>query len=545
MTLLSWVLGKAAKLRPAEQADVTVERRLEAKMADGTVLVADRWYSPATMRSAPILLIRSPYGRQQFGLLGRLFAERGYQAVVQSVRGTFDSGGDFNPFRWERDDGRATLAWIEEQPWFTGTAAMFGPSYMGLTQWAAVPDAPSYLRAMAIQIAASDIRNAAVFPGGSFSLETGAFWVQQMEFQDKGLARYLWAMATSGKRLAPAYGTLPLRDADVATFGHRISYYQDWLDHAAPGDPWWETVDFSRYLAQAPPTSLLGGWFDLFLTSQIDDFVRLRQAGREARLTVGPWTHSGLGAIAASIRDTLDWFDLNLLDRRDPSGRDRVRLYVMGSDRWVGASEWPPPGNPQKWHLGAGGALSPRPDDASGPDRYRYDPADPAPGLGGPTLDVMRAGSKNQRRREERPDVLVYTSEPLTKPMTIAGPVESEIWMRSSRPYFDVFVRLCDLDRSGRSRNICDGIVRVDPGASGPDEEGVRRVPVRMWPTAMTFKPGHRLRLQVSSAAHPLFARNTGSGEPIGTASRLVPSEHEVFHDRLRPSSITLPVSSL
>jgi len=545
MTLLSWALGKAAKLRPAEQTDVTVERQLETKMADGTVLVADRWYSPATVRSAPVLLIRSPYGRQQFGLFGRLFAERGYQVVVQSVRGTFDSGGDFDPFRCERDDGRATLAWIEEQPWFTGTAAMFGPSYMGLTQWAAVPDAPSGLRAMAVQIAASDVRNAAVYPGGSFSLETGAFWVLQMEFQGQGLARYLWAMVTSRKRLAPAYRTLPLRDADLATFGHRISYYQDWLDHSAPGDPWWDSVDFSQYLSQSPPTSLLAGWFDLFLPSQIDDFVRLRQTGRDARLTVGPWTHSGPGAIATSIRDTLEWFDLNLLGRRDRSGRDRVRLYVMGSDRWVEASEWPPPSTPQKWHLGGGGALARRPDADSGPDRYHYDPADPTPGLGGATLDVMLAGSKNQRRREERPDVLVYTSEPLAEPVTIAGPVESEIWMRSSRPHFDVFVRLCDVDRSGRSRNICDGILRVNPDTAGPEADGVRRVPVRMSPTAMTFKRGHRLRVQVSSAAHPLFARNTGSGEPIGSASRLAPSEHEVFHDGLRPSSITLPVSRL
>jgi uncharacterized protein len=545
MTLMSWVLAKAARLRPAEDRDVVVERELEAKMADGTLLFADRWYAPATVGRAPVLLIRSPYGRQQFGVLGRLFAERGYQTVVQSVRGTFDSGGQFDPFRNERDDGRDTLAWIEEQPWFTGQLGAFGPSYMGLTQWAMVPDCPPFLRALAVQIAASDVRDAAVYPGGSFSLETGAFWLQQMEYQEKGLARYLWAMATSRRSLAPAYTTLPLSEADRATFGHRISFYQEWLDHATPGDPWWDSVNFSAYASHAPPCSHLGGWFDLFLPHQVDDYVRLRRSGREARLTVGPWTHSGPGAIAAGVRDTLEWFDIQLRGRPDRRGSDRVRLFVMGSDRWVDVADWPPPAQPQRWYLGPTGTLSTAPPPDGRPDRYRYDPADPAPGLGGATLDVTLAGSRNQRRREERPDVLVYSSSVLSRDLTIAGPLEAEVWLRSSRPHFDVFVRLCDVDRSGRSRNISDGILRVDPDTCWPDPDGVWRIGVRMWPTAMTFKAGHRLRVQVSGAAHPLFARNTGSGEPIGSASQLIPSEHEVYHDRAHPSAITLPVTAI
>jgi uncharacterized protein len=545
MTFASWALARAARLRPADDKDVAVERRLEAKMADGKVLFADRWYSPASVRTAPVLLIRSPYGRQQFGILGRLFAERGYQTVVQSVRGTFDSEGRFDPFRHERDDGRATVAWIEEQPWFTGILGGFGPSYMGLTQWALVPDAPEYLRALALQITASNVRDAAVYPGGSFSLETGGFWLQQMEYQEKGLARYLWAMATSRRSLAPAYRTLPLRDADVATFGHRVPYFQDWLQHAAPGDPWWDSVDFSPYAAQAPPSAYLAGWFDLFLLHQIDDYVRSRQSGQDSRLTVGPWTHSGPGAVAAGVRDTLEWFDIQLRGRPDRSGRDRVRLFVMGSDRWVDLPEWPPPARAQRWFLGSDGTLSTVRPVGGSPDHYRYDPADPAPGLGGATLDVTLAGSRNQRRREERSDVLIYTSSALPKDLTIAGPVEAEVWLRSSRPNFDLFVRLCDVDRSGRSRNISDGILRVDPGRRGPDAEGVWRIDVMMSPTAMTFKAGHQVRLQVSGSAHPLFARNTGSGEPIGSASQLMPSEHQVYHDGRYPSAVTLPVTDV
>jgi len=546
MTVTSRVLARAAKLRPAHSAEVVVERDVEAKMADGAILLADRWYSPANVTAAPTVLIRSPYGRRQLGLLGRLFAERGYQAVIQSVRGTFGSEGRFEPFHHEREDGRATLDWLAGEPWFTGEIGTFGPSYLGMTQWAIVADAPEHVRAMAMQVTAANVRDAVVFPGGSFSLQTGGFWVHQMEFQEKGLGRYLWAMATGHRRLAPVYETLPLRDADTAALGHPVPYYQEWLVHEAPGDPWWRPIDFSHDdVAETPPSSHVGGWFDLFLPSQIDDYCRLRDAGREARLTVGPWTHAGPGAGAAGMRDALEWFDIHLRGVPDRSGRERVRLFVMGADRWVGFADWPPPATPQRWYLHPEGVLSTdEPGDAAA-DRYRYDPADPAPSLGGATLDPMLAGSKNQRKREQRPDVLVYTTAPLINDVTVVGPVESEVWVRSSRPFFDVFVRLCDVDPSGKSRNISDGILRVDGRSTPPSGEGISHVKIKMWPTALTFKAGHRVRVQISSSAHPLFARNTGSGEPLATATTMFPSESELFHDRVHPSAITLPVSAL
>jgi putative CocE/NonD family hydrolase len=117
MTLASRALGSLAKLRPATVGAVFVERDLPAKMPDGVVLLADRWYpTGAESEHPPIILLRTPYGRRQWGMIGRLFAERGYQVVLQSCRGTFGSGGDFVPFRDEQTDGRATLDWIAGQP---------------------------------------------------------------------------------------------------------------------------------------------------------------------------------------------------------------------------------------------------------------------------------------------------------------------------------------------------------------------------------------------------------------------------------------------
>jgi putative CocE/NonD family hydrolase len=544
MTVSSWVFAKLAGLPPARSTEVLVERDLEAKMPDGAILLADRWYAPATAGSDPVMLIRSPYGRRQLGVYGRLFAERGYQVVIQSCRGTFGSGGDsFDPFHFERDDGKATLDWVADQPWFTGSVGMFGPSYLGLVQWAVAADPPPELKAMAMQVTTARVRDI-VYPGGSFALETGAFWVNQVNIQELPTRRLLWSMLAGRRKMARAYTTLPLSEADMKVLGVRVPYYQDWLVHDAIDDPWWESLDWSKDVRATPPVTMLAGWYDIFLPGQLEDFRRLREAGRQVRLTIGPWTHTSFGAGAAGMRDGLDWFDTHL--RGGPPDRRRpVRYFVTGSKRWVEADDWPPSFDLQRWHLQGGRRLSIDAPSYSPPDRYRYDPAQPAPGRGGPSLDPFRSGKREQRRRESRPDVLSYTSDALTNDMTIAGPVNAILWARCDRSAYDVFVRLCDVNQKGKSYNICDGIIRIKEGDLEIAPDGSVRVQLALWPAAHTFRAGHRIRVQVSSAAHPLYARNLGGGEPLGTAATMYPGQQEIFHDAEHPSAIELPISSL
>src|SRR4029079_584738 len=128
-------------------------RNLRVPMDDGVTLLADRWVAGAGAgQPQPTVLIRSPYCR--IGIYGRLLSERGLQVVIQSVRGTFGSGGEFSPFD-ERADGLATLRWIRAQPWHSERIGTIGPSYAGLSQWAHRPDAGDDLAALAIQVSAS------------------------------------------------------------------------------------------------------------------------------------------------------------------------------------------------------------------------------------------------------------------------------------------------------------------------------------------------------------------------------------------------------
>lgn len=547
MAFGSWLMAKVGKLPPPSSHAIAVERDLETKMPDGTVLLSDRWFAPATAHSDPIVLLRSPYGRRQMGVFGRLFSERGYQVVIQSCRGTFGSGGtDFDPFRHERADGHATLRWISEQPWFTGSVGTFGPSYLGLVQWAVAADPPPFLEAMVLQVTTARLRDI-VYPGGSFALETGATWVHQIHVQERKAAAVILALLFGRRRLAHAYTSLPLNEADTGTLGTKIAFYQDWLVHDTPGDPWWDDLDWSLEVSKTPPASMLAGWYDLFLPGQLEDFRRLTESGREARLVIGPWTHASPRAGAEGLRDALDWFGTQLKGE-PPKRRSKVRIFVGGSRRWVDLDIWPPPHDEERWMLQPDGGLStaePRGPAAATPDTYRFDPAYPAPGLGGPSLDVFRAGRRNQRARETRPDVLTYTSPALGSDLTIAGPVSADVWLRCSIACHDVFVRLCDVNRAGRSRNVCDGILRLHSDNTDVQPDGTTRVEVPLWPTAYTFKRGHRIRVQVSAAAHPLYARNPGSGEPLATAATLTPGVHEIFHDGDHPSAIVLPVSSI
>jgi putative CocE/NonD family hydrolase len=546
VSLLSRLAGSLAKLPPADTRQVRVERDLATPMADGVVLLADHWY-PATLRvgTAPTVLLRSPYGRHRLGLAGRLFAERGYQVIIQSCRGTFGSGGDWEPMRNEQADGRDTLAWVADQPWFDGQLCTFGPSYLGLTQWAVAEDAPDSLRAMALTVTSSRFRDAVVYPGGVFALETGIAWLHQLEHQERGLLAVLRSELAANAKVRDACAVLPLRDGDTSVIGHPAAFYQDWLTYDTPGDVWWDPVDFGRRLAQVPPSTLVGGWFDPFLPAQVADYEALQAAGREVRLTVGPWTHASPSGIGAAVRDSLEWFDQHVGATRGPARRAPVRLFVMGRGQWEDFAEWPPPADLQTWYLGSGGSLSTGTEHDGAPDRFRYDPADPTPSAGGPALLWKSAGRKDQQPREDRADVVTYSSPVLAEDVTVIGPISAQLHLRSSLDYTDVFVRLCDVSPQGRSTNLSDGIVRLSPDNVAEDDDSIFRVTVSMWPTANTFQAGHRIRLQVSSGAFPLFARNTGSGEALATASKLCVADQEIWHDADHPSTLMLPVVSL
>jgi putative CocE/NonD family hydrolase len=546
---LGGLLADAALGLPLRATPYTVERDLAVPLPDGVSLLGDRYRPQRAAGPLPVVLVRLPYGRA--GLFGHLFAatlaRRGFQLFVQSTRGTFGSGGHFRPFTSEQDDGLATVAWLREQPWCDGRVAMTGGSYFGHTQWAVAPHVDPPLVSVSPHITAARITTA-FYDHGAPLLHTALTWSAEIGRQEAGGLPAGVPSPRRRARVEQALRRLPLQAADTAAVGAPVPFWRDFVTHAGPGDTFWDVADHDDAdLTRMPPVDMVTGWWDLFAAGQLSDLARLHAAGVPARITVGPWLHGEPGEIRAVLRSDAAWLGHHLRGGPAPTGAP-VRLFLQQAGTWLESDSWPPPeSRPVVHHLRAGGGLT---EDAESvdvePGRFTYDPADPTPTVGGPLLQPPGKQADN-RPVEQRDDVLVFTGPVLARDVDVVGAVRARVFVRPELGHADVFVRLCDVGPDGVSRNIVDGIRRLDPRTVPADDvtvgdDGVLAVDVALFPTAYRVRAGHRLRVQVAGGAFPRFARNLGTGEPLGTGTTGRTCRFEVFHDEAHPSQLVLPV---
>jgi hypothetical protein len=524
---------------------------LRVPMPDGIPLATDL-YSPTQAGSYPTILIRCPYGRNRhagavgvlMAFLARRFAERGYHVVLQDVRGRFDSPGVFDPYFNEKQDGLATLDWLARQPWFNGKVGLWGPSYLGIAQWAIAADSPLIQAMMPITTGSRlyDI----LYPDGALDLALVMRWMALFQALDrnrgKPLLLSLPIFHQVEKAVAPAFRHLPVQEADTVVVGDEVPFYRKWLAHDDPMAPLWQEVRQDMKVDQVKaPVHLVGGWYDFFLRATLHDYATLKAAGQTPYLTIGSWSHFSRAMVTLdALREGLAWFDAHLKGQQRRLRAKPVRLFVMGLNRWREMDEWPPPCQETRYYLHDKHRLNTRPpQDDLETDHYCYDPADPTPYAGGAEFSVW-AGPRDNRELEARPDVLKYTTAALHQAVEVIGPVCLELYVRSSLDYTDFFGRVCDVYPDGRSINVCDGLFRVLPGKGEPQPDGSLRIELDLWATAYRFQSGHRIRLLVASGAHPRWMRNLGTGQQFGAEMKV--AEQTVYHDSLHPSALVLPV---
>ena len=539
---------------------VAVERDLTVTAADGTRLLLDHHLpdlrggggrpGPGRPGAGLLVWIRTPYGRKGIASIAGRFAKAGAHVVVEAMRGTDGSGGRYEPFSVTPADAASVLGWLRTRDWFPGAIVTWGLSAIGYASWALTEvDVPEWRLAI-LQDAPSELRDGLVYPGGIFAGKVMLGFVGGVEWQARhwraSLPRTMLASVRAARRATKVLARPPLRTADERMVGHRVGYFQEWLDHEND-DGYWKALDRRPGSAAMPGmVHLATGWYDVCLASTLADYRALRQAGKAVRLLVGPWYH-GRGAVDRALRDDVDgWLRAAAVADAGPPAGEPVRVHVGGPGEWRDLPDWPPPGyQPSVWHLHPGGSLATDPAPASDPDRYRYDPARPTPAVGGAVENFDgTAGAKDNRALEQRPDVLTFTSEPLDRDLEAIGPVSATIVFRSSLEHTDVLARLCDVHPDGRSVNLCDGARRLRPGQPGAAADGTHAVEIDLTGVAHVFRTGHRIRLQVSSGAHPRLVRNSGTGEPVATAVEGHPADQEVFHDPGHPSTLTLRVQA-
>jgi uncharacterized protein len=524
---------------PPPTTDYAVSR-VQIPMRDGVELVADHYVPTGETPPAGTLLLRGPYGRG-FPLslvYGALYAARGYRVLLQSVRGTFGSGGTFQPMIHEAADGADTVAWLRQQPWFTGRFATVGISYLGFAQWALLQDPPPELAAAVITAGPHDF-NASTWGTGSFTVNDFLGWSDLVAHQEApricaGLRRL-----RTQKRVARAAGELPLGAAGRALLGAGAPWWEAWLEHPNRDDPFWAPLRCDAALDRVQvPVLLFAGWQDTFLPQTLHQYQHLRGQGVDTALTVGPWTHSqlltkGLGAIA---RESLGWLDIHLGGRPVKPRPSRVRVFVTGAG-WRELPDWPPPIAKRALYLQPNGGLAEAPPPTAAPSaNFRYDPTDPTPTIGGRLLSP-NSGYRDDTQLANRHDVLSFTSDPLTDDLCVQGSPVAELTHTSDNPHVDVFVRISEVFQvngaNGRSRNVSDGYRRL---AHHPSNT----VAVQLDAVAHRFSAGSRIRILVAGGCHPRYARNLGTGEPQATGRQLQPATHEVHFGASR---VVLPVS--
>ena len=241
---------------PLGHADYRLTRGVGVPMRDGVELLTDV-YRPVE-RSRGTLLLRTPYGRSGpiADLTARVYAAHGFLVVNQSCRGTSGSGGRFEPFAHERDDGADTVAWLRGQPWFTGRFGVVGPSYLGFAAWAIMVDPPPELAAAVSAITAHD-NHWVAHGAGAFSLEQMLTLLDGFGHYDKGMLGSTLHAAVSARALRRTLDELPLIRAQETLLAGTGMPYAEWLTAPDPDDPVWRTTRFGAALDSSAGWS---GW---------------------------------------------------------------------------------------------------------------------------------------------------------------------------------------------------------------------------------------------------------------------------------------------
>ena len=589
----------AAPLQDAPGGGIIVEKNVMVPMRDGVRLATDI-YRPGGEGPYPVVLIRTPYGSEtpDFARRGEYYVRHGYALAVQDCRGKYDSEGDWLGRRNEAQDGSDAITWLGTRPWSSGKVGMTGPSYLGMMQYQVADQENPYLKALVPLVGPVTLgRDTADFDrlATNGARESGSYQIG-------------WMLATNGRVTQNESGYvldavrqhLPLTDYP-RVFGRemkwwpfllnqRYGYWEEYFLRAALGEwskpismaEWWGSFE-ERYRKVRVPILHISGWYDCCGEQQLKNFQLIRKYASDTtardnqRMMMGPWGHAAgrtkfgpvdFGPTAALDPDSVSiwWFDRWL--KGEKNGADTsaaVRVFVMGENRWRSASDWPIPGTRfTKFYLHStgearltrgGGSLSTDSPGSEPADRYVYDPGNPTPAIR-PFDTEWLDGPADLSTLEQRDDVLVYTSDVLREPIEVAGPLAAVLYVGTSAPSTDLIVRLADVQSDG-SAYVLFTTTDANPYRThwakevtvSPSGDRVIKADMVLHSTAIVFQPGHRIRVEISSASAPGNATmpygfrglNAEPGKEA-SATKWTVAHQTIYHDETRPSHVVLPV---
>lgn len=537
-------------------------------LRDGVTCSADIYRPADTQTGArvPVILVRTPYNKNQLLYVeaARYFAERGYAYVTMDVRGRGDSDGVFVPYRNEGADGYDVVEWCAAQRWSTGNVATLGASYLGRIQWLTAVEQPPHLKTMIVMVTPSDpfVEN----PIGTHGLQH-LCWLYLVNGRLRQLMEQIdWT---------PIYEHLPLLTMDERA-GFSSQEWRTELQHPTLDTFWQKMCYQNQYGKINLPVMHISGWYDDQQVGTPLNFIGMTTRGAtefaraNQKLLMGPWGHAvnagqTVGEVDFGHDAVIDlrdyerrWFD-NWLKGEDTGivQEPAARIFVMGENKWRDEQEFPlartqytsfyldSHGNANSRF--GDGALVIEPSSQSTPDHYTYDPANATPYVTAATSSQI-GGPDNYAELQERRDVLVYVTPPLEKDVEVIGPVRVKLYAATSAADTDFTALLFDLHPNGFAQRLCDGIVRAryrngmeTVAPIEPNE--IYCYDIDVWNTCQVFFKGHRIGVQIASAAYPKYDRNLNTGEDLATGTRMVSATQTIYHDKEHPSALVLPIT--
>jgi hypothetical protein len=528
------------------------------RMRDGIRLATDV-YLPGGA-PAETVLVRLPYDKNSryvfFRWVAEIFTARGYAMVVQDVRGKFRSEGETIGFLGEASDGYDTIDWITAQPWSNGIVGMFGDSYYGFTQWAAVSSGHRALRAIVPRVTSAELLGEPQVSGPVRDVP----WLVHADY----VAHYWLDRHVYARELD--WSLRPLTEVFEDMFrsvGARSAAYDLSVPHRVPLPVY---PDGHPFDARPVPVLHAVGWFDNLSIVAMRDYAALsRRPGWAAvqYLTADSVDHENYHLSHAPITETddhglndealarmlvlytepaLDFFDVFLKGARDASTLPRVRWH-LGHEGYREAPAWPPPGAREQ-HLylaaldaaaAAGGQLTDAGPAAEQAAEWVYDPGDLV-SSSVPNSFAFLHEYPDEAATAQRPDVLSFVSGPAGEPVDLAGPVDLLVTVTSTAPSAYLFAKLLDEAPDGSARLIVRGQGELT------DTSGATPARIEMGHTGYRLRPGHRFRLNVASSDFPEYMRHPGTAENPWLAVTTKPSTQRLVTRPDAPASLRLTV---
>lgn len=487
---------------------------------------------PGEIQPDGTILVRSPYGRglPTSAFLARIYASRSYQILFVSCSGTFGSGGHFDPFRNEVEEGKAVVAWMREQDWYTGSFAALGASYMGFNTWALLVDPPHDLVAAIVAVGPHDFHRV-LWGTGAMNMDY-VEWAGTIAHQEEPC--HMLSMLLRPNRFRHILDGIPLAQAAAEAYKGQVPWLQNMITISDPSNDYYLPMKLQRGIENAEiPIMLLSGWYDIFQDQTFEQYFRLRARGCNVAFTVGNWNHAFSSLAPETNQQTLLWLDEHLAKGCIPSRPAPMQYYVTGVEEWRYAADFPPSGDSNTFYLKGDGSLScDMKSIGVESSSFVFDPRDPTPTMGGNIL-ALSAGKVDDTALAARSDTLTFETQSLTEFVEMIGRPVVELNHSTDIPFADVFIRISEVNEKGKSFNISEGYQRLDPERTSE----LIKIPLS-W-CAHRFLKGKRIRLLLAGGSHPHFARNLGTDNIDNTGKNMRPVTHTIFHGPQKCSKLT------